>query len=231
MAISISTLRNKMTGGGARPSLFFAHVSFSDELKTALGSAVSDVIDGGNGADVSFFMKGSQIPESTLNAVPINFLGREFKVPSTDRVFQDWTVQVINDEDYRIRHIFEAWIEHVTPGGAIFASQAAFGSDGNQSVFCDMEVHQLTKAGDISSYGGGTGNATNAKYYGSYYFVDAFPTSVSQMDLSWDTKDTIEEFTVTFAYQYWKKTPDAAPSTVSPFVDTKATSWVAAAKG
>jgi len=93
-----------------------------------------------------------------------------------------------------------------------------------------MEVHQLTKAGDISSYGGGTGNATNAKYYGSYYFVDAFPTSVSQMDLSWDTKDTIEEFTVTFAYQYWKKTPDVVPGTVSPFIDTKATSWVAAAK-
>jgi hypothetical protein len=41
----------------------------------------------------------------------------------------------------------------------------------------------------------------------SYIFYDIFPTNISAIDLSYDTSDTIEEFTVEFQVQYW------APST------------------
>ena len=34
-------------------------------------------------------------------------------------------------------------------------------------------------------------------------FRDIFPTEVSEIALSYDTTDTIEEFTVTFQVQYW----------------------------
>jgi hypothetical protein len=34
-------------------------------------------------------------------------------------------------------------------------------------------------------------------------FYDIFPTNVSQIDLSYDTSDTIEEYTVEFQVQYW----------------------------
>lgn len=237
MPISVTKLRDKLTGGGARPSLFYAKIDFSNLFRTAsstssaqgLGSSISNIVDNGN---ISFFMKASQIPESTLNAVPMNFLGREFKVPSTDRVFQDWTVQVINDEDFRIRHVFESWVEHITPGGAIFDTQAAFGAD--NTVFCNMEVHQLRKDGQVSNYEVSSGKN---QFFGSYYFVDAFPTSVSGIDLSWDTKDAIEEFSVQFAYQYWEKRPDptqfdssgdSTPNDTNPFRSTEndaASSW------
>jgi hypothetical protein len=33
--------------------------------------------------------------------------------------------------------------------------------------------------------------------------VDIFPTTISSIDLSYDTTDTIEEFTVDFQVQYW----------------------------
>jgi hypothetical protein len=34
-----------------------------------------------------------------------------------------------------------------------------------------------------------------------YEFIDMFPTNISQIDLSYDSSDTIEEFTVEFQVQ------------------------------
>ena len=38
-----------------------------------------------------------------------------------------------------------------------------------------------------------------------YKFKSIFPTAVSQIDLSFDSSDTIEEFTVEFQVQYWRR--------------------------
>ena len=37
-----------------------------------------------------------------------------------------------------------------------------------------------------------------------YRFVGMFPVDVSPIDLDWGTNDSIEEFSVTFAYQWWE---------------------------
>jgi hypothetical protein len=34
-------------------------------------------------------------------------------------------------------------------------------------------------------------------------FVGMFPVDVAPIDLDWGTNDSIEEYSVTFAYQYW----------------------------
>jgi hypothetical protein len=36
-----------------------------------------------------------------------------------------------------------------------------------------------------------------------YDIIGAFPTTVSDIQLDWDTTNQIETFTVTFAYDYW----------------------------
>ena len=144
MGISVTALRNKLKQGGARPSLFYCKLNFPNQAAVGLTQSLQDIV----GAtmkmeDISFFIKSGQIPESTIANVPINFLGREFKVPSIDRTFSDWTVTVINDEDYRIRHAFETWIEFMAPGKAIFESKSGFGT--TPTIFGNFEVHQLKK--------------------------------------------------------------------------------------
>ena len=37
----------------------------------------------------------------------------------------------------------------------------------------------------------------------SYNFVGLFPVDISPIDLDWGSNDSIEEYSVTFAYQYW----------------------------
>ena len=37
-----------------------------------------------------------------------------------------------------------------------------------------------------------------------YEFVGLFPTELSTVELAWDSNDVIEEFTCTFAFDYWQ---------------------------
>ena len=50
----------------------------------------------------------------------------------------------------------------------------------------------------------------------TYDFFGIFPTNISAIDLSYDTADTIEEFTVEFQVDYW------APQGVTDSLDTTA---------
>ena len=49
----------------------------------------------------------------------------------------------------------------------------------------------------------GSAGISDVKPLRTYYFSDIFPTEVSEIALSYDNTDTIEEFTVTFQVQYW----------------------------
>ena len=50
--------------------------------------------------------------------------------------------------------------------------------------------------------------ATDSNILDQYKYEDIFPTTIAAIDLSYDTTDTIEEFTVDFQVQYWY--PEAA---------------------
>ena len=67
-------------------------------------------------------------------------------------------------------------------------------------------VEVLTKEEiPLTNSGGGDGSSgrDNISPLRTYYFSDIFPTEVSEIGLSYDSTDTIEEFTVTFQVQYW----------------------------
>ena len=141
MGINVTALRNRLVGGGARPSLFFATIYFPTNVQAALDSLGFDT------QDISFFIKASSIPESTLGEITKTFLGRDVKLPSIDRTFAPWSVTILNDENYKIRHFFEAWIEYISPGASIFEAQSGFGSTAGDNVYGQMQVHQLQKDG------------------------------------------------------------------------------------
>jgi hypothetical protein len=45
-----------------------------------------------------------------------------------------------------------------------------------------------------------------------YIFEDIFPTNISAIDLSFDTSDAIEEFTVEFQVNYWYPATKSNPT-------------------
>jgi len=183
MTFAISNFTSKLAGDGARPNLFQVVM---EGLPDDVGSAAS--------GPFSFMVKSAQLPGSTLGIVPIFYQGREIKFAG-NRTFADWTVTVINDEDFRIRNSIEKWMNSINSHEANIRNVASAGLKGavanNQKYTLEAKVNQYGKDGNIS------------KPIKTYNFVGMFPVDLSPIDLDWGTNDTIEEFTVTFAYQYW----------------------------
>ena len=64
----------------------------------------------------------------------------------------------------------------------------------------NAKVYQLGRGSSSSSK---TNTGTSNAVLKEYEFIDIFPTNVQAIDLSYDSTDTIEEFTVDFQVQYW----------------------------
>jgi hypothetical protein len=72
------------------------------------------------------------------------------------------------------------------------------GATDPSAYMANATVYQLGRGSTSSSQdNGGESNSVLKEYV----FEDIFPTEVSSIDLSYDSSDTIEEFTVTFQVQ------------------------------
>lgn len=170
MAFNVNEIRSQLTFGGARNSLF--QVQFNNP-----GNSVGDI-------KVPFMVRASQIPASTLGTIQVPYYGRKIKLAG-DRVFADWTVTVINDEDFLIRNAMEEWSNKIN---TFLGNLRAFGSAAPSVYKSEAEVVQFSKTGQPLR---------------TYRFHGIYPESVTAIDLDWAATDAIEEFQVTFQYDWW----------------------------
>ena len=129
-----------------------------------------------------FLVKAAALPASNITPIDINFRGRILKIAG-DRTFDTWTVTVINDTDFAIRSAFEKWMNQINKLSDATGAQDP--ADYQEDAF----VHQLDRDGSTLR---------------TYKFFDVFPTNISQVDLSYETIDTLEEFTVELQVLYWE---------------------------
>ena len=127
-----------------------------------------------------FLVKAAQLPASNITPIEVNFRGRILKIAG-DRTFDTWTVTIINDVDFAIRSAMEKWMNFINK------MEDATGAQDPAAYQPDAYVHQLDRDGSTLR---------------SYKFHDVFPTNISAVDLSYETVDTVEEFTVEFQVQW-----------------------------
>ena len=177
---TISEFKSTLAGGGARPNLFEVEL-------TTFPSAIT----GWDADTFKYLCKAANLPASTIASIDVPFRGRTFKVAG-DRSIDVWTVTVIDDEDFKLRRSFEAWME------LIAKLDNNLGATNPSSYMSNATVHQLGRGSTVNST---TNAGADSSILASYNFVDIFPTAVSAIDLSYDSGDTIEEFTVEFQVQ------------------------------
>lgn len=174
MAFSVNEFRSQMTGDGARPNLFEVSMPFP-----AFSSPENAQ------QKLTFMCKTAQLPGATLGVVPVQYFGRELKFTG-NRTFADWVVTVINDEDFIVRNAFERWMNGINSHRLNIRNPGAL-SPSSYSV--DGDVTQFGKSGSTLK---------------RYKFIGLFPTDITPIDVDWGANDTIEEFSVTFSYQWWE---------------------------
>ena len=133
-------------------------------------------------------VQSATIPQRTQGEITIKYHGMELKLPG-DYAKENLTVSFLNSYGWEGRNFFEKWMEWGMQdtrktNGKAYAYDVISGSK--------VIVNQLGR--------------TEKDILASYTFYDAFPTSISAIELSMANNDQIETFTVTFAYSYWENT-------------------------
>jgi len=183
--MALSTIENLKTvlGIGARPNLFNVVINLPTGI-TTLKQLVGNKID--------ILCKGAAIPAMTLGVIEVPFRGgRRVKIPG-DRSWGDWTATFISDNEHLVRGVMVGWTDFIKAhdyDGNSFRNLSVSGAaaTGEAPYYADILVKHLKQDGTVSR---------------TYKLYDAFPTDVSAIDLSFDSTDTISEFTVTFQYHW-----------------------------
>ena len=171
MAFNVNDIRSQLTLGGARNSLFQVQIQ----------NPVNGVAD----IKVPFLVRAAQIPASTLGTIEVPYFGRKIRLAG-DRTFADWTVSVINDEDFLIRNAMEQWSNQIQ---SLQTNIRGGGSASPQVYKAQATVTQFSKTGVPIR---------------TYTFNDIYPTNIAAIELDWNATDVIEEFQVTFQYDWWE---------------------------
>lgn len=170
MPFNINEMRAKLVGGGARPSLFSVNIF--------------NPVDGRADNDLQFMVKATSIPASTLSQIEVPYFGRVMKVAGT-RTYEDWSVTVINDENFSVRASLEEWSKRINTYA------------GNIRDFASPSPNEYKSTAEVTQYGK-TGEILRV-----YRFNGLFPLVVSPIELNWESGNQIEEFQCSFAYDYW----------------------------
>ena len=177
---SISQFR-KAIGAGSRPNLFKVEV-------TPPRQAGYDV------TSFKYLCRSGSLPSATLGTIEIPMNGGRRLKMGGDRTFAEWTSTVLNDENFKIRSVMEKWQNDI-----VKTNFEITGTLGNRSAVADLTgglygtvmIYQLKEDGSSSVAGG-------------YRLVNCWPSDISAIDLSYDTTDAVEDFTVTWTYDYFE---------------------------
>jgi hypothetical protein len=184
MPFNINTFKsNGLVYGGARPSLF------NVRLSTPQGIG----IDTASTQKFEFVCRTAELPASTIGQFEIPYFGRKIKLAG-DREFGAWQVNVMNDEDFSVRALFEKWSNAMNR----LVSNVRDPNVSSENYKSDLSVIQYSKDGSVIR---------------SYNIIGAFPTEIGGIALDWDTTNNIETFPVSFSYDYW--TPGVESSSKS----------------
>ena len=168
--MNIEEFKARLGAGGARPNQFRVSLAFPGYV---------------TGVDPSYslLVTGAALPASNVNPAIIQYRGREIKLAG-ERIFDPWTITVVNDSNFSLRQPFEQWMNGLNNRedntGILTPSQYQ----------ADIVVEHLDRNDEALT--GGT-----------YTLKNAFPINMSEIALQYAQNDIFEEFTVTFQYTHY----------------------------
>ena len=183
----LSSFKSALQYGGARSSLFNMTVYVPGTFDGTTMTGVGALLQ-------TFHLQCnvSAIPPLTVTPIEKQYFGRTVKIPG-DIVYGDLTTTVMNAEDYSVRNAIEKWMDKMNG----HVSNKGFSN--NTDWVTDLELIQYSKDGESLMY---------------YEFIDCWPQTLAEIPLSYDTASDIEQFDVTWAYNYYTFTGGFAPKGV-----------------
>ena len=182
---SVTKFRAEL-GTGSRPNLFKVQVT------PPASFAAADF------ASFEYLCRSGSLPSATLGTIEIPMNGGRRLKMGGDRTFSEWTSTVLNDENFKLRSVMESWQNDIVKTN--FEITNTIGNRGANiaatnttpaGLYGTVMIYQLKEDGS---------SVPN----GSYRLKNCWPSDISAIDLSYDTTDAVEDFTVTWTYDYFE---------------------------
>lgn len=170
--------------GGARPNLFQVVINTPPGVPNIGGS-------------IAFKCRAASIPESVISEFPVYYFGRPIPMPGR-RTFPPWTISVMNDESFDVRHAFETWHNEMS------------------RYETNVRAPALADEADLRTTATVTQFSKTSVPIRTYEFVGLWPTMIGAIELNWENADAIEEFQVQFAYTYWRIVAPSTTGSMAP---------------
>lgn len=232
MSFNIKDFKSNLLYGGARTNLFEVQIGYPPGLNVSDEGVELNQFS----RKLKFMCRAASLPSSSLDEVVVPFQGREVYTVGT-KTFEPFTITVINDEDFYIKKTFEYWIgamhghSSITKNSGVNSSPSSYQVDGlvkqyaqtslgpphieRNSIKEPVKYETTVLENDLLIDRRFSRNSSTSKLteidavpIRTYKFVNMFPTKLSAIPLDWNTS-SIEEFSVTFRYDYWVIGPNA----------------------
>jgi len=131
----------------------------------------------------SFLVTAAQMPASALTEIAVPFRGRNIYITGDRPAPETWSVTVYNDTDFMIRNAMELWQNGINS----YVDNTGVISPSDYQT--DLTVEQLDRDDTVLK---------------SYIFRNAFPTSISAIELSSAEATEIETFDIEWRYQHFE---------------------------
>jgi hypothetical protein len=174
--LNVDQFKKALKGGGARSNLFSVQLDLPDAVSYDGEGTLNEVSQ--------FLVKTAEVPGSTISPIIIPFRGRQLKI-SGDKTFEPWTVTILNDVDFTIRRTLEKWMNYMNN------HQDNQGESNPLLYEANLKVSQIDR---------NSGNPIDSQ---TWTFVGAWPSDLAAIPVSFDAENQIQEYQVTFQYQYW----------------------------
>lgn len=171
MAFNATEFRSKLQYGGQRPNLFKVDLIIPDS------NAASE--------ELSFMAQAASMPAFVTGFTDSFYFGRRVS-HFGDREYQDWSIQIINDEDYVVRNAFESWSAR---GADTNWDTNAIENKQGMPLYCDATITSYGKEGEPTK---------------SVVLHNAFPIMLSPLEFSWQENNVIQTFDCTIRFDYFE---------------------------
>ena len=131
---------------------------------------------------LKFMAKSTQLPGKSIGQIEVPYLNMKHKVAG-DIIFDNLNVTILMDTDLIIRNSLESWMEDIKNNDAMFGKTPAEYERTGSVILLDQQGDDLTE----------------------YEFIGLWLVNLGPVELSFDSTDTIAEYTAEFAYTHWNK--------------------------
>lgn len=134
-------------------------------------------------SDMQYHVRTASLPGRTIGDITnLYWQGLNYKIAG-DPTYDDYTIMFLNSANFKLKLFMEKWLNLI--GNPVSNIRAAHGD--YKAV---IKLEQL-------------GKGTETDILATYYLHGVYPKSMDPVELSHETVDAIEEFSVNFSVDFW----------------------------